>query len=238
MLIGEHLTKDFGGLRAVDDVSFEVRQGEIVGLIGPNGAGKTTIFNIISGFYHPTKGSVFFKGQRIDGLRPHQVCKMGLSRTFQIVQTFASFTAFDTILLAALNRLPMSAARKRAREVLEIIGVASKADELVGNLTLPHQKALEIGKALACGPEIVLLDEMMAGLTPVEAEASMDMIRRLREDGITFFVVEHVMHIVMNLCERIIVINFGRKLAEGTPKEVSSNKAVIEAYLGEEIPVA
>jgi len=233
MLTVDRVTKKFGGLVAVDEVSLEVNRGEIVGLIGPNGSGKTTLFEVISGFYRPTSGAVYFKGERIDGLKPHQVLERRLARSFQLVQTFPSFTAYETILLAALHRLPMDRARRKAEEVLKMLGLASRAHRLVPYLSLPDHKLLELGKVLATEPEMVLLDEVNAGLTEKEAGQVTQVIRRLREEGLTFLIVEHRMEIIMEICDRIVALNFGKKIAEGTPHEVASNRAVIEAYLGE-----
>ena len=238
MLVVDHLTKAFGGLIAVNDVSFEVQKGQIVGLIGPNGSGKTVTFEVISGFYRPTQGKIVFNGEAISGLLPHQVLARGLARSFQIVQTFPSFTVYDTVLLAALHILPMPEARKRAQEVLEMTGLAPRAHRLVPALTLPDHKALEVAKVIASRPKMALLDEVMAGLTEPEARQVMAVIKKLRDEGITFLVVEHRMEIVMDLCDRIIALTFGKKIAEGTPREVATNKAVVEAYLGEEIILA
>jgi branched-chain amino acid transport system ATP-binding protein len=235
MLVLDHVTKTFGGVVAVDDVSFEVEAGQLVGLIGPNGAGKSTIFEVVSGFYRPNSGRVLFKGEQIHHLKPHQILKRGLARSFQLVQVFPSFTAYDTVLLAALNALPMKQARKRAEEILEMIGLAPRAERLVYDLVLADQKALELGKVLASRPEMVLLDEVMAGLTAYEAGKVGSVIRRLQEEGMTFLVVEHRMDIITNLCSRIIALNFGRKIAEGTPSKVMMNKDVIESYLGGEM---
>ena len=238
MLVVDHLTKAFGGLIAVNDVSFEVQKGEIVGLIGPNGSGKTVTFEVISGFYRPTQGKIVFNGEAISGLLPHQVLARGLARSFQIVQTFPSFTVYDTVLLAALHILPMPEARKRAEEVLKMTGLAPRSHRLVPGLTLPDHKALEVAKVIASRPKMALLDEVMAGLTEPEARQVMAVIKKLRDEGITFLVVEHRMEIVMDLCDRIVALTFGKKIAEGTPREVATNKAVVEAYLGEEIILA
>ena len=230
--------KNFGGLTALLDVSFEVQKGDLLGIIGPNGAGKTTLFSVISGFYRPDQGEIYFKEKRIDGLKPHLICKMGLVRTFQIAQSFAGFTPYETLLTAALKHLPMNRAREKAREVLKMVGLAEKAHEDSGSLTIGDKKALEMAKAIAAGGDLILLDEVMAGLTLVEAEHFMSLIRRLGAEGITFLLVEHVMFIVMKLCPRIVVLNFGQKIAEGTPGEISKNKMVIDSYLGEEMAIA
>jgi len=238
MLVIDGVSKNFGGLSALYEVSFEVKKGEIVGLIGPNGAGKTTLFEIISGFMRPTSGTVLFEGARIDGLQPHQVLKRGVARSFQEVQVFPSFTAYKNILVSTLHSLPMSEARKRTEEILELVGLSSKAKLPAPMLTLPDQKAVELGKVLALEPRLILLDEVMAGLTEVEAENMIALIRRLWKQGITFLLVEHRMEIVTELCQRIVVLNFGTKIAEGATEEVMRNKDVVESYLGEEISSA
>jgi branched-chain amino acid transport system ATP-binding protein len=233
----EGVSKNFGGLVALNEVSLEVEKGGLLGVIGPNGAGKTTLFATISGFYKPQRGEITFKGKRIDGLKPHEICKMGLVRTFQIAQPFLGFTPFETLITAALNNLSINPAKRRAMEVLEMVGLADKAHEEGTSLTIPDQKALEMGKALATGGQLILLDEVMAGLTLPEAEVFMSLVRRLCDEGYTFLMVEHVMHIIMKLCPRIMVLNFGQKIAEGTAEEISKNKTVIDSYLGEEAEV-
>ncbi len=230
----ERVSKNFGGLVALDEVSLEVERGGLVGVIGPNGAGKTTLFGTISGFHKPHRGEIYFKGRRVDGLKPHQICKMGLVRTFQIAQPFLGFTPYETLVTAALNKLSMNQARKKAREILDMVGLTDKADEDGASLTIADQKALEMGKALAAGGDLILLDEVMAGLTLPEAEVVMSLITRLRDEGLTFLMVEHVMFIIMKLCERIVVLSFGQKIAEGTPEEIAKNQTVIDSYFGEE----
>jgi len=239
MLIVEGLTKAFGGLVAVDNVSFEVARGEILGLIGPNGSGKSTLFEVVSGFERPTAGRVSFEGRRIDGLPPHRVLERGITRAFQLVQLFPSFSVEETVRIAALHDLPMTAARRTAAEVIDRVGLGPVSRELVANLSLPDHKRLEFAKILAARPRLVLLDELMAGLTEGVAGELGSLIATLRREvGMTFVMVEHRMEIIMGLCDRLVALNFGKKLAEGLPREVAANKAVIEAYLGEELSFA
>ncbi len=238
LLSAKAVTKNFGGLVALNDVSLEVEQGSLLGVIGPNGAGKTTLFSTISGFHKPEKGEIYFQNKRIDGLKPHKICKMGLARTFQIAQPFPGFTPFETLIAAALNYLSLDRARKRAEEVLDMVGLAEKAHEEGESLTIADQKALEVGKAIATGGQLILLDEMMAGLTVPETQVMMSLIERLQREGFTFLMVEHVMYVIMKLCDRIVVLNFGQKIAEGTPEEIVKNQTVIDSYFGEEATLA
>ncbi|HST75637.1 MAG TPA: ABC transporter ATP-binding protein [Acetobacteraceae bacterium] len=229
------LSKSFGGLTAVDRVSFDVRQGEILAVIGPNGAGKTTLFSLVSGFITPDSGSVTLAGAPITGLKPPAVARRGLARSFQIVQVFAGMSVLDAVTAAALLRLPLNDAIARARAVLDDIGLASRADAIPDSLSMQDRKLLEIAKCIATGPRIILLDEVMSGLTLAEAQVPLAEIRRLRDGGITFVMVEHVMPVVMSLADRIVVLNFGQKVAEGTPDEIVANEAVREAYFGEDM---
>lgn len=239
LLYIEGLTKRFGGLTAVNNVSFEVHKGELLGIIGPNGSGKTTLFNLISGVFPPDKGKVYFKRRRIDGLPTHKICKLGLTRTFQVMQPFGNLSVFDTVMAAALNRLSMVHAEKKAESILEIVGLLERARVRSNELTGPDLKILELAKALATGAETILLDEVMAGLTFSEARNIISVIRQLQDNGeITFIIVEHVMSIVMELAKRLIVLNFGQKIAEGIPEEITKNKAVIDCYLGGEVNFA
>jgi len=235
----ENVTRVFGGLTAVNDLTFHLDQGEVVGLIGPNGAGKTTTFNLISGADKPSSGTVRFKGAVVSGLKAHQVCMRGLTRTFQVVQPFPDMTALENVMVGAFARYrSRQAAEEKAHAVLERIGMQRKAAALGRDLTLLELKRLEIGKALATEPELLLLDEVAAGLTPVEIDDILDLVRKLNGEGMSLLVVEHVMKVIMSLSDRIVVLNFGLKIAEGTPKEIASHRAVLDAYLGEEGYVA
>jgi branched-chain amino acid transport system ATP-binding protein len=230
----ERVTKSFGGLVAVQKVSFDVKKGEALSIIGPNGAGKTTLFNVISGFYPPDGGEIFFNGEPIRGLRPDQICKKGLTRTFQIVQPFPELSVLDNVIVGVLSRIhQLRKARGKAMEILESVQMTERAKIIAKKLTLAERKRLEVAKALATEPQVLLMDESMAGLTPTEAYRTLDLIRKFKEKGLTFILIEHVMEIVMNLSDRIIVLNNGEKIAEGSPKEIVSNPIVIEAYLGE-----
>jgi branched-chain amino acid transport system ATP-binding protein len=242
LLEGEGVTKHFGGLAAVSDVDFYVDKGEILGLIGPNGAGKTTLFNVISAALKPTRGKIFFKGQDITPLPPHKICRLGIARTFQTVKIFPHVPVVRNVMVGALfgtgRHLSTREALKKAEEVLEFVDLTEFKDVPAGDLTLANQKRLEVARALATDPELLLLDELMAGLTPTEvAEASSD-VRQLRERGITIIMIEHVMQAIMSVSDRIIVLDYGKKIAEGTPAEVAANEKVIEVYLGEECDVA
>jgi len=230
-----HLTRHFGGLTAVQDLSFSIAPGEIVGLIGPNGAGKTTTFNLLSGFITPSAGDIVFSGSKLNGLKPHQVCHLGLTRTFQIVQPFPDMTVLENVMVGAYTRHARSAqARQKAEQMLERVGLGHKAETLGRELTLVELKRLEIGKALATEPRLLLLDEVAAGLNTVEIEDVLTLVRQLNQEGVTLLIVEHLMKVIMSLSHRIVVLDFGQKIAEGAPEEISRNPAVLEAYLGEE----
>jgi branched-chain amino acid transport system ATP-binding protein len=235
VLEGRGLTKAFGGLQAVKDLSFVLTDGEILGIIGPNGAGKTTLFNLLTGFYRPDAGRVFFKGENITGLRPHQICKRGLARTFQITQSFANLTVLENVKIGAYSRVPSSReATQEALRILGTVGLYERQDELASALSVGHRKNLELAKALATRPKLILLDEVVAGLNPKEGDDMIAYIKGIREQGITILLIEHVMKAIMSLCNRIIVIHYGERIAEGAPEEISKNPRVIEAYLGEE----
>jgi branched-chain amino acid transport system ATP-binding protein len=233
------LTKTFGGLRAVANLDFAVTRGSIVGLIGPNGAGKTTTFSLISGFQRPTAGEVTFKGERITGQSPDAICLRGLTRTFQIMQSFPKLTVLQNVMIGAYARHnSAAAARRRALEVMSRLGMAASADELARNLTLADLKRLEIAKALATEPELLLLDEVVSGLTPSEVEELVALIRTIRADGTTLVMIEHVMQAVMALSDSIIVLHHGEKIFEGAPQAAAKDSRVVEAYLGEEMLLA
>ncbi len=229
------LSKRFGGLAAVDDVSFDVTAGEIVAIIGPNGAGKTTLFNLVSGFLRADHGKIRFAGRDIVGLRPPAIARLGLVRSFQLVQVFAGMSVLDAVTAAALLRLPLGAAIARAHEILEEIGLAARAEMSPTAISMQDRRLLEIAKCIATGPGLILLDEVMSGLTLVEAQVPLGLIHRLRDQGMTFVMIEHVMPVVMRAADRVLVLNFGHKIAEGSPAEIVQNQAVRDAYLGESI---
>jgi branched-chain amino acid transport system ATP-binding protein len=237
ILEAEGVTKYFGGLAAVSQVGFNVDQGKVVGLIGPNGAGKTTLFNLISGALVPKEGAIRFNGQDIAGLKPHKICKMGLARTFQSVKIFANMPVLDNVLLGSLfgisNSMPSADAAREAMGFLEFVGLSAVRATPAKDLTLANQKRLEVARALATKPELLLLDELMAGLNPTETAEAMELVTRIRDKGITIFMIEHVMKAIMSVCDRIMVLHHGEKIAEGTPQEIATSKTVIEVYLGE-----
>ena len=238
ILEGQGVTKYFGGLAAVSNVDFHVDQGEIVGLIGPNGAGKTTLFNLISAALPLSSGEIRFKGQKLNGLKPHRICKMGIARTFQQTKVFANMPVLQNVLVGAFfgsqDRISGAEAAGEASQALEFVGLSAMAGESIQDLTLVNQKRVEVARALATKPELLLLDELMAGLNPTEVSEAMELVTRIRDKGITIFMVEHVMKAIMGICERIMALHHGEKIAEGTPQEIAANKKVIEIYLGEE----
>jgi branched-chain amino acid transport system ATP-binding protein len=237
ILEGMGVTKYFGGLAAVSNVNFHVDQGEIVGLIGPNGAGKTTLFNLISAALVLKSGVIKFKGEKISGLKPHQVCRRGVARTFQEVKVFTNMSVLENVLLGSLFGTPtgMSSAEaaKEATGLLEFVGLSAMRALPAKDLTLADQKRLEVARALATKPELLLLDELMAGLNPTETAEAMELVTSIRDKGVTIFMIEHVMKAIMSICDRIMVLHHGEKIAEGTPREIATSKTVIEVYLGE-----
>jgi branched-chain amino acid transport system ATP-binding protein len=227
--------KNFGGLKAVSQVSLDLEEGEILGIIGPNGAGKTTLFNTITGFCKPDEGQIRFEGENLIDLKPHQICQKGMVRTFQIVKPFLQLTVLENVVIAALNRTKhVQEATERALKTLEFAGLKEKENTLATGLTLPHRKRLELARALATEPKLLLLDEVMAGLTPTEVDELVRLLKEINKKGITILLIEHVMRGVMALSKRVIVLNYGEEIAEGVPEEVVKNRQVIEAYLGEE----
>jgi branched-chain amino acid transport system ATP-binding protein len=234
MLEVRGLTKRFAGLVANDDVSFSVQEGEIVSIIGPNGAGKSTLFGCVSGFHKPNAGSIRYRGQEIAGQSADRICRLGIARTFQIVQVIGEMTVLENAMTGAFLRAPKRIdARRRAEEVLAFTDLADKRDVLGTSLTIADKHRLEIAMALATEPKLLMLDEAMAGLTPVELKPILAFVREVRRRGVTLVIVEHVMEAVMQLSDRVIVLNSGKKIVEGTPREVVSNPQVIQAYLGE-----
>jgi branched-chain amino acid transport system ATP-binding protein len=229
------VNKHFGGLLAVSDVSFTLNEGEILGLIGPNGAGKTTLFNVVNGVYKADIGTITFSGKDITGCSPDQVVHLGLARTHQIVRPLGAMSVLANVTVGACfgrEYQSMRAARVTALEVLERVGLASRANALASSLTLAGKKRLEIARALAARPKLLLLDEVLAGLNPTEIALMIELIRKIRDSGVSVFMIEHVMQAIMNLSDRIVVLNLGRKIAEASPAEVVKNSDVVEAYLG------
>ncbi len=237
ILEGEQVTKNFGGLAALSKVDFNVDGGEIVGLIGPNGAGKTTLFNLISGALPLKSGVINFKGEKITGLKPYQICRKGVARTFQAVKVFGNMPVFQNVLLGALfgkaTAVSSAEAAKEAAELVEFVGLSAVSATPVKDLTLVNQKRVEVARALATKPELLLLDELMAGLNQTEVAESMELVTTIRDKGITIFMIEHVMKAIMSVCDRIMVLHHGEKIADGTPKEIATSKTVVEVYLGE-----
>lgn len=233
LLKAVNVTKKFAGLTAVDSVNLEIKEGEIVGLIGPNGAGKTTFFNSITGFYPATFGNVEFDGHNITKKTTFQNCKAGMARTFQIVQPFGQLTSLENVMVGAFNRIKSySEAEKVAREMIKFVGLEDKTNAIVADLTIGDQRKLEMARALATKPKLLLLDEVMAGLTPTEIEECVELVHKIRKSGVTILMIEHIMAALMKLSDRVIVLDHGKLIAEGTPQEITQNERVIESYLG------
>lgn len=230
------LAKNFGGLMVLHDLSFSIEQGEIVGLIGPNGAGKTTLFNLITGIYHPNDGDIRFRGKSLLKMKPHQICRCGIARTFQLVRVFPTMTVLENILVGARygKKGSTKQAYRDARECLEILDLVSIKDAVVANLTYSDRRMVEIARAIAAKPGLALLDEPLAGLNPTETKIIMALIDEIRRThGISILWIEHKIDAVFNICDKVVVLDYGRKLAEGAPSDISQNKKVLEAYLGE-----
>jgi branched-chain amino acid transport system ATP-binding protein len=233
-----NVTKRFGGLVAVDDITLDIKYKEIVGLIGPNGAGKTTLFNVITGIHTPEKGSVKFEGKECVNLKAHEITRMGICRTWQITRPFKNMSALDNVSVAIIasrgGNAPLGKIREEAMEWLDFVKMPQRRNVLARDLTFAELRKLDLARALATRPKLLLLDEPLAGLNPVEVDEMIKLISRLRDEmGMTIFWIEHLMRAIMNACERVIVMNFGKKIAEGSPSEVSRNEEVIRAYLGE-----
>jgi branched-chain amino acid transport system ATP-binding protein len=235
ILTANQLTKKFGGLMAVADLSFKLNDGEILGLIGPNGAGKTTVFNCLTGFLAPEEGEVLFENNLINGLQPYRICQLGIARTFQIVKPFLTISVLDNVMVGSLARgRSIRYAKNSAMEIIDFVGLSEMARKEAQGLPLPLRKRLELARALATEPKVLLLEEVMAGLNPTEVDELIELIKEVNHRGVSILLIEHVMQGIMALSQRVIVINYGVKIAEGTPEEVVKDDGVIEAYLGKE----
>jgi len=239
MLEIKNMTKQFGGLTAVNDLNLSIDKGQILGLIGPNGAGKSTAFNCVAGVFPPTSGTIHFNGEEISGQKPWDLCQKGMGRTFQIVKPFAALTALENVMVGAFATTDRrSEALEKSAEVLDSLGMGDKKDLKPGAMTIADRKRLEIAKALATEPKLLLLDEVMAGLRPTEVDEVIEIIRTLKKTGMTIFVIEHIMRAIMALSDEIVVIQFGKKICQGVPEVVANDENVIKAYLGEDYVAA
>lgn len=229
------ITKTFGGLYAVDELDIDLNQGEILGLIGPNGAGKTTVFNLITGLLKPDEGEILFEATSVLNLKPHNICELGITRTFQLVKPFAGMSVLENVMVGSFHLTKDPAvAKKEARQVIDYLELTHLCNMKAGSLTISDRKHLEIARALATKPKLLLLDEPMAGMNLAEVDGMMEQIQRIRDDGVTIFIIEHVMKALMAISDQVAVLHHGRKIAEGAPQEISKKQEVITAYLGEE----
>ncbi len=230
----KNIKKSFGGVTAINDLSLRVEKGTIFGIIGPNGSGKTTFFNLITGMHPLDSGMIFFSGRNITGLRPHQIAKLGIGRTFQVPALFSKMTVLENIMVSTFIRSSsLKESRKMAWDILELVGLKEKANQQVNNITMEDRKRLELARALGTKPSLLLLDEVMAGLNPVEMKAAIELIRSLRTEELTIIIVEHIMDVILSLCDRIAVLDYGQKIAEDVPEKIINHPEVIRAYLGE-----
>ncbi len=234
ILQSNDLVKSFGGVTAINHLSLTVEKGTVFGIIGPNGSGKTTFFNLVTGVYPPNSGKVTFNGREITGLRPHQISELGIGRTFQIPAPFTKMTVLENVMVSTFIRTSsLKESRRMGSEILELVGLSEKANTLVANVTLEDRKRLELARALGTRPSLLLLDEVMAGLNPSEVKSAIELIRSLRKGELTIIVVEHIMDVILSLCDRIAVLDYGQKIAEDVPDQIVNNKEVIRAYLGD-----
>jgi branched-chain amino acid transport system ATP-binding protein len=242
MLEIQNLTKTFGGLRAISDLTMTLERGQFLGVIGPNGAGKTTLLNLITGYHSATSGAITLDGQPVGGLRPFEACKLGIARTFQVVRPFVEMSVEDNVMTGAMfsnhQRVSVAEARKLAQKPMELVGLHTKRDLLAGALTLGERKKLELARALATQPKILLLDEVMAGIQRGEVDDLMDVLERIHEDGTTVLMIEHLVHVIVRLAQHVVVLNFGEKLFEGEPAAVLDHPGVQESYLGKPLEAA
>ena len=232
----QQISKSFGGLQALSNISFAVPEGQIMGLLGPNGAGKTTLFNVINGVYAPSQGHVIFRGHDLKGLKPYHIARMGMARTHQIVRPLKDLTVRENVMVGACfgrEGHNLAEAARIADDIMQFVGLAERARQLAGSLNVAQKKRLELARALAARPHLLLLDEVLAGLNPAEIATMVETIRRIRDQGVTIIMIEHVMHATMKLCDQLVVLDYGKQLAAGTPAEVAANPQVIEAYLGD-----